>query len=139
MAAKMLGGSRPSLAIARKNTGLTQEGDEQNAGQAGQGSRGDQAAGVTENRRLLRVCFFDKRLGDRGLGIDVGVGDHARDDRGHADVQDRAYRQRGQNANGHVARRINGFFRVSGDGVEADVGEEDDGRPQHDALAGGLP
>ena len=36
------------------------------------------------------------------------------------------------NADGHVALRFLRLFGVRGDRIEADVGEEDDRRPEHD-------
>ena len=41
--------------------------------------------------------------------------------------------KRHENADRHVALRVAGLFRVRGDGIEADEGEEDDRRAQHDA------
>ena len=47
----------------------------------------------------------------------------------HGDVQDRANKERGNDADGHVALGVLGLLRVGGDRVEADVGEEDDRCP----------
>ena len=41
-----------------------------------------------------------------------------------------------EDADGHVALRVLGLLRGGGDGIEADVGEEDDARrPEHAAPA----
>ena len=49
-----------------------------------------------------------------------------------------AQHQRNHDPDGHVARWIAGLFGVRGDGIEADVSEENDGRAgQHaDRFAG---
>ena len=44
----------------------------------------------------------------------------------HADVQQRADDQRGNDADGQIALRVFAFFGGGGDGIESDVGEEDD-------------
>ena len=62
-----------------------------------------------------------------------GIGHHAGDHRRHGDIEHRAEQQRDEDADGHVALRIAGLFGVRRDRVEADVGEEDDRRPEHDA------
>jgi len=46
----------------------------------------------------------------------------------HQYVQHRADQQATEDADGHVARRILGFLRGGGDGIESDVGEEHDAR-----------
>src|SRR2546430_13387159 len=52
------------------------------------------------------------------------AGEHSGDDL----VQDSADDQTRQDADGHVALRVLGLLGRSGDGIEADVGEEDDAR-----------
>ena len=51
------------------------------------------------------------------------AGEHDRD----SDVEDGADDQRGDDADGHIALRILALLGRGGDGVESDVGEEDDG------------
>ena len=51
-----------------------------------------------------------------------------------SDVEQRADRERAQDADGHVALRVLGLLRGGRDRVEADVGEEDDGRAADDAA-----
>ena len=72
--------------------------------------------------------------------LELIVRHHAGQDGDDGDVQDRADHQRGDDADRHVALRVLGFLGVRGDGIEADVGEEDDGRPGQHAhrLAGGI-
>ena len=50
-----------------------------------------------------------------------------------SDVQQRAERERDEDADGHVALRAAGLLGVRRDGIEADEGEEHDRRPEHDA------
>ena len=61
-----------------------------------------------------------------GVGnIQCFIAHHARHDSGDQDVEERANHQRAQDSDGHVALRIFRFLRRGGDGIEADVGEED--------------
>ena len=55
-----------------------------------------------------------------------------REDRGDDDVDDRAEDERPDDADGHVAPRVLALLGARRDGVEADVGEEDDGRARPD-------
>ena len=64
----------------------------------------------------------------------VAVRDHAGEDRGDDGVDDRADDQRADDADRHVALRILRLLRRRRDGVEADVGEEDDRRAGGDAV-----
>ena len=52
---------------------------------------------------------------------------------GDADVEDGADDEGGDDADGDVALRVAALFGGGGDGVEADVGEEDDGAAGEDA------
>ena len=67
---------------------------------------------------------------DQGLGADGA--DRARRDQ---QVEDGADAQRRDQADGHVALRVLGFLGRRGDGVEADIGEEDRGGGAEDAQA----
>ena len=68
------------------------------------------------------------QLVDHGGGVVQGVpaGD-AGEDHDHRDVEKRADEQGGDDADGEIAPGVPGLLRRGGDGVEADVGEEDDG------------
>jgi hypothetical protein len=79
--------------------------------------------------------------GDALEGVDYGggvagdglPGDHAGEDDGHSDVEDGADDKRGNDADGNVALGVLALFGRGGDGVEADVGEEDDGAAGEDS------
>gem|GEM_PF-6042352 len=60
-------------------------------------------------------------------------GDEAGEDDGDADVEDGADDQGGDDADGEVALGVAALFGSGGDGVEADVGEEDDRAAGEDA------
>ena len=66
---------------------------------------------------------------DHGSGIvDQVVPRHdSGEHHGHRDIEHGADDQRGNDANGNIALRILGFFSRGRNGVESDVGEEDDG------------
>ena len=50
------------------------------------------------------------------------------------DIKDRANAEAAEDANGHVALRLAGFFRRGGNGVESDVSKKDDRRAAGDAI-----
>ena len=54
------------------------------------------------------------------------VGNHSSQQAGNQDVKNGADHQRSEDADGHVLLRVLGFLRGGRDGVESDVGEEDD-------------
>ena len=60
-------------------------------------------------------------------------GHDAAEDDGDPAVKDGAGHQRGQDADGHVALRIPALFGRGRNGVEADIGEENDGAAGEDA------
>ncbi len=66
--------------------------------------------------------------------VDQLVGDDPRQDEGHRDIEDDDDAQAEHEPEGDVLLRVLGLLGRRGDGVEADVGEEDDGRAGHDAL-----
>ena len=88
-----------------------------------------QAVATGRQRKAL------ERVDDRRgvVGRDGAPGHHAGEHQSHADVQNRADDQRGDDADGHVALWIAALLTGGGDGVEADVGEEDDGAAGEDA------
>ena len=61
-------------------------------------------------------------------------GDDAAEDDGDSAVEDGAGNKGGENTDGHVALGILALLGRSGDGIEADVGEEDDGTAREDAC-----
>ena len=95
---------------------------QQHRGDAGQGAQGDDE---------LRPGQSDlaERVGHRGVDVDLIVRHHPGEDRRHGDVEHGADRKRGDDRDRHVAVRLSGLLGVGRNGVEADVGEEDDGGP----------
>ena len=91
---------------------------------------------LVANRRPLLFSLngqIAKGRGDRRLLIDLRIRNHACNHRRDRDIQHGAQAERSQNGKRHVALRILGFFRVRRNRVEADVGKEDQRRPQHHA------
>ena len=125
-------GSKPSRAMARKIRGwlsiITSS------------TEVIPATAPTRNQEL-RPGQADLAEGvrNRRVDVDLVVGDHAGEHGGDGDVENGAEHQRGDDADGHVARRIAGLLGVGRDRIEADVGEEDDrGAGQHaDRFAAG--
>ena len=66
--------------------------------------------------------------------IELAVGDNARGDCRHQNVEQRANKERTDDGDGHVALRIFRLLRRGADGVEADVGEENNTRAGHNAA-----
>jgi hypothetical protein len=58
----------------------------------------------------------------------------AGEDGGNQNVEDGADHQRTKNADGHILLRILGLLGRGGDGVKADVGKEDRGRAERNAV-----
>ncbi len=96
-------------------------------GEPGERPDGDDVGGRAE-------IVFEEGAGDGRFDVDIGPVDHAGEDGGDADVEDGADGERDDDADGHVALRVLGFLRGGGDGVEADVGEEDQARGEADAA-----
>jgi hypothetical protein len=75
-----------------------------------------------QERELLERVDDGSGVADHGLpGNETGEAD------GDGDVEHGADDQRGDDADGKIALGIAALFGGSGDGIEADVGEEDDG------------
>ena len=74
-----------------------------------------------------------KRLRDGCIGIDNWVRLHTRDDRGHAEIQDRTQRQRAENADRYVALGPLRLLGVRRNCVETDVRKENGRGGHHDA------
>ena len=70
---------------------------------------------------------------DGGFDVDLLPRHHAGEHGGHSDVEHGADDQRDDDADGQIALRVLGLLRGGGDGVEADVREEDVGRARADA------
>ena len=78
-------------------------------------------------RRTPREVKFLQRVDDRGGVVDQRLPGHeAGEHDDHADVQKRADNQRRDDADGHVALRVFALFGGGRDGIEPNVGEEDD-------------
>jgi len=63
--------------------------------------------------------------GDRGGYGKFLEGNNSGEDKGDEDVEDGADQQRAEDSFRHIALGVAGFLGGSGDGVEADIGEED--------------
>ncbi len=89
------------------------------------------------SRPAARPEHFES-VGDRRIcgfaGNEGGVLHHAEQHDGDADVKNGADDKRGDDAEGQILLRIAGLFRGGGDGIESDVGEEDDGSAGDDAA-----
>ena len=116
------GGSSPSRRHGHQHAGRTEQTDEHHRGEPGQSRRGD-------HRLRPRHPDLRERLGDRGLRVQLVVLHHPGQHDDHTDVEDRADEERPDDSDGHVACGLLGLLGLRGDGVEADVREEDDGGP----------
>ena len=77
---------------------------------------------------------FSESVDDGSGVIDQGIpANNAGEDDHDADIEDGANDERGDDAAREIALRVGAFFRGGGDGVEADVGEKDDGAAGEDA------
>ncbi len=72
--------------------------------------------------------------GDGSRAAELGIGHDAGHDGGDGHIDERADDQGSQDADRHVLGRVLGLGRSGRDRLEADVGEEDDRRPPHDAV-----
>ena len=119
-------GTRPSRAIARKTRGalsiITSSTDVMPA----------TPATAMMNSAQPRPTF-SKASETPASYVDLLVAHHAGQHGDDRDVKDGADDQRGDDADGHVALGLLRLLGVGGDRVEADVGEEDDGRPRQHA------
>src|SRR6202040_1015218 len=70
----------------------------------------------------------------RMRNIELPIGGESRHHERHQDVEHRTDRQRSENSYGHVSLRILGLLRRRRNGVEPDVGEEDNRRAANDAA-----
>ena len=116
---------QPVAAHREEDPALTEHQDHHHGGQPDQRPDRDHGGEAWVTHR-------PERLGERCVDLDVGVLDHAGHDQRDRDVQDGADRERGEDADGHVALRVLGLLRRGRDDVEADVGEEHQGRAGED-------
>src|SRR4051812_21131995 len=102
---------------SKQNAGLAEQHDEHNTGKPRQSTNGDYVG-----RRVQATV--EKRYGDRRFNVYVlpanHAGEHARDQ----DIEYRADQQRSHDADGQIALRILAFLCGSGDGIKANVSEE---------------
>src|SRR5882724_7747738 len=78
-----------------------------------------------------RQSHMAESLGERRIDIDLLIRDHAGQNRGDGDIENRAEGERGDNADGNVTGWIARLLSVSRDRIETDVGVKYDGRPGH--------
>ena len=105
------------------------------------GVRDDRAEG-DDSRGPRRACGRDaverhrQRLGllGRQFRHKLAVRDQPREDRADDDVEYGADDERRDDADGQVARRVLALFGHRADGVESDIGEEDEGRAGERAV-----
>ena len=121
--------NRGQQAVARhavKHTGLAQQHDQDHRRQAGNGAELDELAHPAHARA---VGGDGDRVRHIQLRVRHNPGGNGRDH----DVEHGADQEGADDADGHVALRILGFLGGGADGVEADVGEEDDTRAGHNS------
>ena len=100
--------------------------DEQHGRQACDGARADE-------RRAEAVAELAQHEGDRLGVVELGIGHVARHDGRHGDVEHGADEQRCDDARRHVVRGVLRLLCRGRDGVNAEVGEDDDGGAGGDA------
>src|SRR6266542_2311258 len=85
-----------------------------------------------------RQTHMAEGLGERRIDIDLLIRDHAGQDRGDGDIENRAEGERGNDANGNVAAWSARLLGVSRDRIKTDVGVKYDRRAGHhsEGLAG---
>ena len=114
-------------AHGEEDAGLAVEQDEQDGRDAGNGADGDEIGHA-------RPVEDTQGMGDRFRRIQVRIVDGTGQREGHGDVEAHTDEDRKNDANRQVAFRFLTFFSRCGDGVEAHVREEDDGRTAQDTL-----
>ena len=113
-------------AHGEEDAGLAVEQDEQDGRDAGNGADTDDGGAEV-------VADVAQGEGDWLRVVELGVGHDARQHAGDDDVEGGADDERADDANRQVVRRVLAFLGARRDGIEADVGEEDDGRAAEDA------
>ena len=106
---------------------LTEEIDDERRDDAGNGADGDEIGHA-------RPVEDTQGMGDRFRRIQVRIVDGTGQGEGHGDVEAHTDEDRKNDANRQVAFRFLTFFSRCGDGVEAHVREEDNGRTAQDTL-----
>ena len=113
-------------AHGEEDAGLAVEQDEQDGRDAGNGTDTDDGGAEV-------VADVAQGEGNWLRVVELGVGHDARQHAGDDDVEGGADDERADDANRQVVRRVLAFLGARRDGIEADVGEEDDGRAAEDA------
>jgi len=109
------------LGHGEEDAWLTHHHYEDHGAQTGDGTQLDERSEPTE--------AFSRTIDGQGYGGWDGEfleGDDAGEDEGHEYIEDGAEQKGTKNPEGHVPLGVFAFLCRSGDGIEADVGEEDD-------------
>ena len=109
-----------------EDAGLTVKQHEQDRRDAGDGADADEG-------RAKVIADVAQGKGHWLRVVELGVGHDARQHAGDDDVEGRADDERADDADRQVMRGILALFGARRDGVEADVGKEDDGGAAEDA------
>ena len=108
--------------------------NEDHGAQPGDGTQLDEGSEPTET--FSRTIDGQSDGGGHGQFLE---GDDAGEDEGDENVEDSAEQKGTKNSKGHVALGIFGLLGGSGDGIEADVGEEDDSGTGEDTAPAEFP
>ena len=102
---------------SEKDAGLTEHQHEHNGGNAGNGAKGDDKLPPVHADTL-------ERRGNRGIGINLVIGDHAGEHNCYEDIEHRANNKRGNDSDGDIMLGIACLLGVSRNGIKPNVGEE---------------
>ena len=80
------------------------------------------------------VADVTQREGDGLRRVEHRIRHDAREDGGDDSIEQRTDKERSDDADGQIPCGVAALFRRRRDGIEADVGEEDDGRARDDAA-----
>jgi len=122
------------LSHGEENTRLTHHHHEDHGAEASDGTQLDERSEPTE----AFSCTIDGQ-GHRGWDGEFLEWDDAGEDEGDEYVEDGAEQKGTKNPEGHVALRVFALLRCGGDGIEADVGEEDDSSTGEDTAPAEFP
>ena len=106
---------------------LAVEDDEEHGRDAADGADGDDGGADI-------VADVAQRKSDGLRRVEHAVGHDAGEDGGDDGIEERADEERADDADGQIARRVAALLGRCGDGIEADIGEEDDGGAGDDAA-----
>ena len=101
----------------KKDAGLTEHQHQHNGSDTCDGAKGDDKLPPVEADAL-------ERRGDRGIGINLTIRDHAGEHDCNEDIQHRAYNKRDDDSDGDITLRVTRFFGVSRNRIKPDVGEK---------------